>query len=142
MNKLYLYGTVLLASAIPQLASADFDGKSKFICAAVDVMECLPGAGCQRVSAVDVDIPRFFKVDVKNKSITTRSANDKRKTKIERMEDVDGKLMLQGAEDGREGGERDGVGWTMAVTKDRGDMVLTASGEGVAFVVFGACTSM
>lgn len=56
-------------------------------------------------------------------------------------EEVDGKLMLQGAEDGRRG-ERDGVGWSMAVSKDRGDMVLTASGDGVAFVVFGACTSM
>ena len=49
--------------------------------------------------------------------------------------------MLQGAEDGRRG-ERDGVGWSMAVSKDRGDMVLTASGDGVAFVAFGACTSL
>ena len=142
MNKLYLYGTVLLASAIPQLASADFDGKSKFLCAAVDVMECLPVAGCQQVNSDDVDIPRFFKVDVKNKSITTSSANDKRKTRIERVENIDGKLILQGAEDGRDGGEPDGVGWTMTVTKERGDMILTASGDGVAFVVFGACTSM
>jgi hypothetical protein len=50
-------------------------------------------------------------------------------------------LLLQGAEEGREG-VRDGLGWTMSVDIDRGDMVLTASGEGVAFVVFGVCTSM
>ena len=50
-------------------------------------------------------------------------------------------MMLQGAEDGRKS-DRDGVAWSMSVSKDKGDMVLTASGDGVAFVVFGACTSM
>lgn len=54
------------------------------------------------------------------------------------MEKVDGKLILQGAEDGLEG-VRDGVGWTLVISEDTGKFVLTASGEEVAFVVFGAC---
>ena len=58
------------------------------------------------------------------------------------MEKIDGKLMLQGAEDGREGGTPDGIGWSMSVVENSGNMVLTASGDGVAFVIFGACTSM
>ena len=33
---------------------------------------------------------------------------------------------------------RDGLGWTMAITEKTGQVVLTASGEQVAFVVFGA----
>jgi hypothetical protein len=57
---------------------------------------------------------------------------------IERFEPVDGKLMLQGAEDGYEG-ISDGVGWTIAISEDTGRGVLTASGDEVAFVVFGAC---
>jgi len=142
MNKLYLYGIALLVSAMPNLASAANDGASRFMCASVDVMECLPGKGCQKVSADDVDIPRFFKVDVKKKTIIAGSKDDKRKSVIERIENIDGKLILQGAEDGQEDREGDGAGWTMAVSKDRGDMVLTASGDGVAFVIFGACTSM
>jgi len=143
MKKLYIYGAAALVSAMPFVASAEFDGSSKFLCAAVDVMECLPTKGCNRVAADDVNIPRFIKVDVKNKKIVTGYKGDKRRSAIQRVEKIDGKLMLQGAEDGRKGGdERDGVGWSMSIGKDSGDMVLTASGDGVAFVVFGACTSM
>ena len=142
MKKLYMGVVVALVSAVQSVAAAGLDGSSKFLCASVDVMECLPTTGCNRVAADDVDIPRFIQVDVKNKQIVTGISDDKRKTAIERVETVDGKLMLQGAEDGREGGDRDGVGWTLSVSEDSGDMVMTASGDGVAFVVFGACTTM
>jgi hypothetical protein len=48
--------------------------------------------------------------------------------------------VLQGAEDGLEG-VRDGLGWTLSIGGERGDMVLTGSGNGVGFVIFGACTT-
>jgi hypothetical protein len=32
------------------------------------------------------------------------------------------------------------VGWSLAIAEDTGKMVLTASGDDVGFVVFGACT--
>jgi hypothetical protein len=51
---------------------------------------------------------------------------------------LDGKLILQGAEDGIEN-VRDGLGWTAAISEETGKFILTASGEEVAFVVFGAC---
>jgi predicted regulator of Ras-like GTPase activity (Roadblock/LC7/MglB family) len=50
---------------------------------------------------------------------------------------VDGKLILQGAEDGYEK-MRDGLGWAMVISEESGQVVLTASGEQVAFVMFGA----
>ena len=53
----------------------------------------------------------------------------------------DGKLILQGAEDGVEG-VRDGLGWTLAISEEIGRMVLTASGDNVGFVIFGACTPL
>ena len=59
-------------------------------------------------------------------------------SRIENLERIDGKLILQGAEDGiRE--VRDGVGWSMAISEETGKMVLTGSGDQVTFVVFGAC---
>lgn len=61
-------------------------------------------------------------------------------SRIENMERVDGKLILQGAEDGRRE-VRDGLGWSIAISEDKGKMVLTGSGDQVGFVVFGACTS-
>jgi hypothetical protein len=49
-----------------------------------------------------------------------------------------GKLILQGADEGIEK-VRDGLGWTAAVSEESGKFILTATGEDVAFVVFGAC---
>jgi hypothetical protein len=54
------------------------------------------------------------------------------------MERVEGKLILQGAEDGVEN-VRDGLGWTAAISEESGKFILSASGEEVAFVIFGAC---
>jgi hypothetical protein len=53
---------------------------------------------------------------------------------------VDGKLILQGAEEGRPD-VRDGFGWTVAIMEDSGQMVLSASGDLVAISAFGVCTS-
>jgi len=60
---------------------------------------------------------------------------------IEPSEVVDGRLILQGAEDGLEG-VRDGIGWSLSIDETSGDMVLTGSGADVAFVIFGACTPL
>jgi hypothetical protein len=82
---------------------------------------------------------QFLRVDFQNMVIKGVTDEDGRQTKIENMEQIDGKLILQGAEDGVEG-VRDGVGWTAAIMEDTGKTILTASGDDVAFVVFGACT--
>ena len=85
-----------------------------------------------------VQLPQFLKIDFTKRTIRPAPADDETPaTAIERQEVVDGKLILQGAEDGYKK-MRDGLGWTMAISEDSGQVVLTASGEQVAFVVFGA----
>ena len=54
---------------------------------------------------------------------------------------IDEKLFLQGADDGVEG-VRDGLAWSLAIDQTTGKMVLTASGDAVGFVIFGACTTL
>ena len=82
---------------------------------------------------------KFLKIDFTDKTIRPAAADDKTPASaIERQEVVDGKLILQGAEDGYEK-MHDGLGWTIAISDDNGQVVLTASGEQVAFVAFGAC---
>jgi hypothetical protein len=106
----------------------------------MDVVECLPGGNCQRVTHDSINLPKFVILNFKEKKISMPGDPKNRPpTAIERTESVDGKLILQGAEDGIEG-VRDGLGWTVAISEQTGDMVLTASGEEVGFVVFGACT--
>jgi hypothetical protein len=91
------------------------------------------------VTIESVDLPRFLKIDLNKKTIGPVSEGDTRPDSvIERMERVDGKLILQGAEDGYES-VRDGLGWTIAISEGTGRVVMTASGDQVAFVVFGAC---
>ena len=124
---------------IPALAG-DFDGSKPLLCAVIDIVECGSGGKCQQVTAEDVGIPRFIKVNFKKKTITaTQASGNKKSTTIKNSEHIDGKLILQGAEDGIEG-VRDGVGWSIAIAEDTGNMVLSASGDDVGFVVFGACT--
>jgi 6-phosphogluconate dehydrogenase len=120
--------------------AGDFDGSKELICSIMDIVECQPGGKCQEVTAEEVGIPHFFKIDFKSKKISaTRADGSKRSTDIENFEKVDSKVIIQGAEDGIED-VRDGVGWSVAIAEDSGKMVLTASGDDVGFVVFGACT--
>lgn len=124
--------------------AGEFDGSAPMLCAVVRAMECVPDRGCTEITLESAGLPRFAVIDPEKKHI--RRAGDNlpgqtgtRTSAIEGITSIDGKLILQGAEDGIEG-VRDGLGWTIAVEEESGDLVLTASGHDVAFVVFGACT--
>jgi hypothetical protein len=123
---------------VPFTASAArVDGSQPLLCALMKAMECTQANGCIEVSAEDMNVQQFVTIDFDKKEMRGVE-NTERKTMIERTEEVDGKLILQGAEDAIEG-VRDGVGWTMAIMQDTGKAILTAAGDNVAFVLFGAC---
>lgn len=133
---------ILLAVYWGSSSAASFDGSEPLVCASSTVIECLPTKGCSLVAADAVGAPPFMRLDFAGNTLTaTGSDGAVKSSAIERSETVDGKLMLQGAEDGIEG-VRDGVGWTIAISQDTGRMVLTASGDDVAFTIFGACTAL
>ncbi|MEJ2168335.1 MAG: hypothetical protein P8X90_22690 [Desulfobacterales bacterium] len=122
----------------PVAGAGDFDGTRPLLISVIRVVECTPDAACREVTPASVDLPQFLKIDFANKTIGPAAADDETPpTTIERQEVVDGKLILQGAEDGYEK-MRDGLGWTIAISEVSGHVVLTASGDQVAFVVFGA----
>ena len=131
-----LVGLSLLAAPV---MAGDFDGSKPLICAAVDVTECFAGGKCQKVSAEEVNLPDFLRLNFKDQKIrASMVGRENLETDIEHIKTIDGKLMVQGAEDGREDIE-DGLAWSMAIKQSSGKLVFTASGEDVAFVVFGAC---
>jgi hypothetical protein len=142
MNKMKICSIIIISIwMMPVSAVAgNFDSSKELLCSIMDVVECVPGGKCQEVTVEEVGIPQFFKIDFKKKKIRSTSGDEsKRTTDIEHFEKVDGKVIIQGAEDGIED-VRDGVGWSAAIAEDTGKMVLTASGDEVGFVVFGACT--
>ena len=137
MNTILRVMIFMALAGLSAFASAsEFDGSKSLICATRSVNECVMGKHCTHVAPEDINVPDFFFVNVKGKLIKD---NDK-KTPIERVEHLDGKLILQGADDGVES-VRDGMGWTMAIDEETGKMSLSASGDGFAIVVFGACTA-
>jgi len=140
MNKMKLLGLIGLSIFMSSLTvwADDFDGSRPLLFSVISAMECTPDNGCRAVTVDSVDLPRFLKIDFNKKTIGPASESDTRPgSVIERMERVDGKLILQGAEDGYES-VRDGLGWTIAISEGTGRVVMTASGDQVAFVVFGA----
>lgn len=142
MNKIRIGGliVILIGMMTASAVAEDFDGSKELICSIMDIVECGPGGKCQQVTAEEVGIPHFLKINFKSKKITaTHIGGSKRSTDIENLEKIDGKVIIQGAEDGIEN-VRDGVGWSLAIAQESGKMVLTAAGDDVGFVVFGACT--
>ena len=136
-----IISVLLFFSLLPlPVLAGDFDGSRPLLGATIKIFECTEDRGCSEVALEDVGVPRFFIIDFSEKVIRpTKEMGVDKVSRIERMEQVDGKLILQGAEDGIEG-VRDGVGWTIAISETTGKLILTASGEGVAFVAYGACT--
>ncbi len=126
--------TLFLVGLTPLLVSAgDFDGSVPLICTVIETIECGENGKCQNGTADSINIPQFLKVNFKSKTITGKKAEGEvRTTKIEITERSDGKLILQGTQTSK--------GWSMVIDEANGKMVLTASGDQVGFIVFGACT--
>ena len=139
LRKFVIIAAVL--SIVPMTAVAgSFDGSEPLLCSIIDVIECSPGGECIRSDASSVNLPYFIKVDVTDTVIRVPQGNgDSRSTPIQAVSRLDGKLILQGAEDG-DPDEDDAVGWTMSIDDDDGRMIFSASREEAGFIIFGACT--
>jgi len=133
--------TAAFLCALPLSARAvSFDGSENLICAPQLVIECGSDGTCDQATPASVNLPNFFQMDFKAREIENLTGSEnKRTSKIKAMEVLDGKLFLQGADDGIEG-VRDGLAWSISISQDTGRLVLSASGDSEAFVVFGACT--
>ena len=134
---LSLMGSITLAVAgvtvsAPLAAADKFDGSVPLLCAAIDVMECGPGGDCQRRSAEAVNLPALIRINVGDKAIKAAHGGE-RSTPILRVERANGRLILQGGQEGR--------GWSMVINEETGKLAASVVDEQVSFAVFGACTT-
>jgi hypothetical protein len=121
-------------------AAADFDGSKPLLCSTVTVNECVPGEGCEQVNNSEIGAPDFVRIDIRKKTMTgTADGAERPSNKIESSAVVGNSLFLQGKASGLEHLPEDSLAWSISVNQDTGDMVLTASGDEVAFVIFGSC---
>jgi hypothetical protein len=130
---------LLTLSALLINTAAALNIREPFLCASIQVNECIDGRSCDPVLAEDVNAPTFFRVDVKDREIEVyRNAPP---SKVLAQTEVEGRLVLSGAEDGNDQ-QPDGTGWTLSIEQDTGRFVLAATVLQGAIVVFGACTEI
>jgi hypothetical protein len=122
----FLAGLFLLA---PVFAN-DFDGSKALICAPIEAMDCTPGQDCARGAPDDIGAPSFIRFDFSKKV----AVGPKLASPIQSMESDDNQLLLRGSELG--------YGWTMALNRSSGKMVVTLTDNKGAFVLFGSCTPL
>jgi hypothetical protein len=99
-------------------------------CALNKVVACDPDSGCEEWSVQDVDLPRFVRLDLAAKKITSLDKTVARDSSIATVQRLQGLTVLHGTEL---------RGWTAALDEDTGDFTLSAAGPGEGFVVFGSC---
>ena len=127
-----------LMSTAATMAVAQDESASK-LCAITQLVECIDGDACYMTEPERIGAPRFLRVDNDGQQIRDpESDREAPGSTVVHSERIDGKLILQGTDPGVED-LRDGVAWSVAIVEDGGGMVLTAAGEGVAYVAFGNC---
>jgi hypothetical protein len=114
-------------------AAAAYDGSVPLICALIEVMDCEPGADCQRGAPESVNLPQFIKLNFTEKTLsTTEAAQRQQSTAMKDIEQFDTRMILQGVEGGR--------AWSMVIAKDTGKISGTVADDQAGFIIFGACT--
>lgn len=133
---LSLLGSVMGAALIGSSTSfAAFDGSSKLVCAAIDVVACANGLDCTEGRASDFELPQFMLFDLVNKLVRpTDESGYTAVSPILNSEITDEQIILQGVENHR--------GWTAAIDRNSGEIAVTAVGADVGFMIFGACTAL
>ena len=119
--------------------AGDFDGLKPLSGSVDKILEIYPSRISNDADPETVGLPQNFLIDFKEKIVRpSKDSLIRRTSKIKRVEHLENKLILQGIEDGVENVD-DGLAWSMAISKKTGRVVLSASGDGVAYVVFGTC---
>ena len=120
--------------------ACDFDGSRLITCIAEKGIEYRGRDAPKNFVPESVGLPDKFFVNFKDKLIVpTIDSLVRRTTPIQQSRHIEDKLILQGTDEGVEGVE-DGIGWSMAISKETGKFVISVSGTAVGYVVFGSCT--
>jgi len=123
----------LSALAAPACAAgaADIQDANVLLCVPTDLVECSGAGSCERVTAEDLGLPRFIRVDLKDKKLRGEVEGATNTTVIDSVQRAEGKTLLQGAENGR--------AWSLIISHATGSMTAAIAADDSGFVVLGDC---
>lgn len=135
-----LFGVVIFfilffANAI----AGDFDGSKPLSGITGKIIEINQYKIIDDVDPDTVGLPKKFLIDFNSKTLRPSKDSLVRRTiTFKSLEHIENKMVMQGIDEGVEGVD-DGLAWSLTISKNNGNAVLSASGDGVAYVVFGVC---
>jgi hypothetical protein len=117
----------------PETASGagNYDSSTPFICVPTAVTECVSEGECRPGTAESENLPDFFKVNLKEKTIGSKDQT--RLSSIKRIDRTAKDLTLYGTESAR--------AWVLVIQEKTGRMSASVTGNGESFVIFGVCPS-
>jgi hypothetical protein len=134
---LLIAGCIIAAAA--DAPAGDFDGSRPLSGTTGNIIEINPYKIISDIDPDTVGIPRHFLIDFNTKTLHPAPDSLIKKTiAFHSLVHIENKVILQGVDEGVEGVD-DGLAWSLAISKKDGKAVLSASGDKVAYVVFGVC---
>lgn len=110
------------------------DEPGPWLCAPIEEIECSQTGECKTNAAESLNLPPFIKIDLVAKRASGIEKGAEKGAAIQRVERLDGRLILQGSQNGR--------GWSAVIVEETGKMTLSVSGDDTAWLAFGACTPL
>ena len=130
IRQLMPFSLLLLAS--PLLAE-NVSEAERIVCATSTAVICVETGECFRIMPDEIDLPRFILVDTKKHTLSTTRLSDRpRKTEVERFLQEDGRILMQGMDQGR--------AYSLGIEEDVGLLTGIMAKDGVTLSVFGDCT--
>ena len=119
--------------------ASDFDGSKPLSGTTGKIIEINQYKIIDDVDPDTVGLPKKFLIDFNARVLRPSKDSVVRKTiSFKSVVHIENKIVLQGVDEGVEGVD-DGWAWSLTISKKNGKAVLSASGDGVAYVVFGVC---
>jgi len=120
--------------AVP-VAADDVTGEVEILCSTLRVKECFADGGCVEGPPDTWNIPRFTRINLDDKTLTTTQASgESRTTPIEYFEREGQQIALEGAEDGK--------AFSILLAADTGFASIAIALQGSVLAGFADCTPL
>jgi hypothetical protein len=119
----------------PAAIADDISDADRILCSSVEATVCVLDGDCEIGAPWFWGIPQFIEIDLEAKQLSTTAASgESRTTSINNLLREDGRIFLQGVENGR--------AFSIVLNEQTGMLSAAVAREEVTVSVFGACTPL